>query len=365
MSNNTVVPISLDEFFQTTPIGSIEKSIGNNLYGINHRMIAGAVPSNKDSYGLTFFVRPQLNLQSDNVRNVRQLYPLLTTNHNSIQTFVRTTLDPRLGGGYSGIGRRIAEIHSPYMDDLNAFIPVLTNNLKALSGWPDMTLDTFSSKSGLYKEVYSQVDSTVKNFEAFDVNATFRNTLGDPIIYMFYVWLWYQSMVFEGLMAPYPDFLIENRIDYNSRIYRLILDPTKQKLRKIAACGVCFPLNVPMGEFFDFNSEQPFNDQTKDFTIRFRCLGAVYQDDILINEFNKTVQIFNPGMRDQYRDGGMVKIDHSLLPYFNNRGYPRINPETYDLEWYVTADLFESRTSVLLDRTLTSAEKLNNLQIGD
>lgn len=344
MSDNSVVMHSLDDYFQSTPLGSIERAIGNNLFGINHQQTPNAVPMNKDHYGLTFFVRPQLNLQSDNVRNVRLFYPLLTTNDQSIQRFVRNTLDPRLAIGANGPS---SAIDCPFVDPEQAFIPILTNNLNSLSGWPDITAPIFSSKAGLYGEVYAQVDGTTKNFSEFTIDATFRNTRGDPILYLFYIWLHYQSLVFEGLLMPYPDYIIENMLDYNSRVYRLVLDPSKRFVRKIAACGVMFPMNVPAGAFFDYSSEKPYNDQSKDITIRFQCLGAQYMDDILIDEFNKTVQIFNAGMRDENRSSMMMKINASLLSYFNNRGYPRINPDNYELEWYVSAEYFNQRISAV------------------
>ena len=72
--NGPIVSQSLDDYFQSTPIGSVDKAIGNNLFGINHRQIPGLVPSNKDIYGFTFFTRPQLNLQTDNIRNERRFY---------------------------------------------------------------------------------------------------------------------------------------------------------------------------------------------------------------------------------------------------------------------------------------------------
>ena len=63
------IPYSLDDLFSTMPLGSVERAEVNNLYGINHRQINAALPMNKDVQGLTFFVRPQLNLLQDNIRN--------------------------------------------------------------------------------------------------------------------------------------------------------------------------------------------------------------------------------------------------------------------------------------------------------
>lgn len=374
MTDNTVIPYSLDDYFQSTPVGSIDKAIGNNLWGFNHRQIPGMVPSNKDSYGMTFFVRPQLNLQSDNVRNVRLFYPLLSNNSQSVQRYVRCLLDPRLQYGYQGKHVRIPKTVCEFVDERNAFIPILTNNLNSISGWPDVVSPVFQSKAGLYQEEYSQVDGVVKNFSSYDLTATFRNTRGDPIVYLFYIWLHYQSLVFEGQIVPYPDFIVENEIDYMTRIYRIILDPERRFVRKIGATGVSFPTSVPMGEFMDFNNDTPFNLQNKDISIRFKCLGAQYQDDILIDEFNKTVAIFNPDMSDEVLANGseMIKIHPTLLNYFNNRGYPRINRITYELEWYVSVDTFKSRINGISSiknmnkfESELAIDQLNQLNTGD
>lgn len=58
--NDSLVPYTLDDYFQSTPLGSIDKAVGNNLFGINHRQMPSLVPINKDSFGLTFLL--DLNL---------------------------------------------------------------------------------------------------------------------------------------------------------------------------------------------------------------------------------------------------------------------------------------------------------------
>jgi hypothetical protein len=373
-----VAPISLDDYFQTTPVGSINKAIGNNMFGLNHQQVQNMVSSNWDLYGLTFFTRPQLNLQSDNIRNVRQLYPLLNIADESIQKFVRLTLDPRLQWGYdpqsvqSAVNNASAItslskafqgsgiISSAVVDPHMSFIPILTNNINSISGWPDITAPTYTSERGLYGQAYSQIDGSIKFFETFDLDVTFRNSRGDPIIYMFYIWLWYMSLVFEGYLVPYPDFIAENELDYCTRIYRLVLDPTRTFVKKIAATGAAFPLSLPLGSFFDYTNEKPYNDQNKDITVRFRANGVTYMDDILIYEFNKTVGIFQPTVLEILANGGsasrqgytavvgnLVKVDKNILPYFNNRGYPYIDPNTYELQWWVDAGEFQNRLSAL------------------
>lgn len=367
-----VAPISLDDFFQTTPIGSVDKAIGNALFGMNHQQIPNMVSSNWDLYGLTFFTRPQLNLQSDNIRNVRQLYPLLNAAMESIQKFVRLTLDPRLQWGYdpqsvqSSVNQTAANIlaaafqgtgqlSSNLVDPHMSFIPILSNTINSISGWPDIVAPTFTSERGLYGQAYSQVDGSVKYFETFDLDVSFRNIRGDTVIYMFYVWLWYMSMVFEGYMTPYPDFIAENELDYCTRIYRLVLDSSRTYVKKIAATGAAFPISIPIGSFFDYTNEKPYNDQNRDITIRFRSNGVTYMDDILIYEFNKTVGIFQPNILALMSDGSnaysqignLIKVEKNLLPFFNNKGYPYIDPNTYELQWWIDVDVFNNRLSVL------------------
>ena len=350
---DSVIPQSLDDYFSTRPIGSVERAVFNNIYGINHRQIAGAVPINKDSYGLTFFTRPQLNLQSDNIRNIRLFYPLLSELPATVQRFVRCTLDPRLMTGYSFDGKVISSpLPCPLVDNTQAFIPILTNHLNSLSGWPDIVAPVYSSEPGLYEQSFIQVDGTVKNFKVGDITATFRNSKGDPILYLFYIWIWYQSLVFEGLLQPYVDHIAYNRIDYMTRVYRLVLDESKRYVRKIAATGVSFPTTLPVGQFFDFSSEKPFNDQTKDISIQLKTVGFQYFDDILIKEFNETVCMFNTLMDDTVREDYMVKVHPALLVYFNNRGYPRINPSDYELEWWVDSTMFSTKAAKLLEANL-------------
>src|ERR1035437_6062827 len=351
------IPHTLDEYFQSTPLGSLERVLGNNLYGINHRQITAPLPMNKDVYGLTLLVRPQLKLLSENIRNTRLLYPLLTTVAESIPRFIRCTLDPRLAMGYYAPGTNpgtapmqiSGQFQSPFCDPSQAFIPVLSNNVASVSGWPDMNLPTFTSHEGAYGQTYAQADGIVRNYTAYDLELTFRNTRGDTILYMFYIWLQYMSMVFEGLLVPYPDFITENELDYCTRIYRLVLDVDRRYVKKIAATGVSFPTTVPEGQFFDYSTDHPYNTQSQDITVRFKSLGAQYHDDILIFEFNQTVCQFNPSMSDGNRDLLMIKVDATLLNLFNNKGYARINPSTYELEWWVDSALFISIVNPMID----------------
>ncbi len=310
-------------------LGSLTSAQSNNFYGINHRGSGNPVPINTDNYGLTFFTRPRLNLSYDNIANSRLLTPLLTDDTTSVQRAIRALLDPD-----AALDRR-DPITSALVDPQQAFMPLLTNNLLSISGWPDIAVDAYTSKEGMYREAYSMIDSVANFWGTYDITASFRTIAGDPITLLFLVWLHYASKVYTGELVPYPDMIIENEIDYNTRIYRLVLDPSRQFVQKIAACGAAFPMNSPLGNAFSFASDGVYNKENDQLQIQFRCMGVDYLDPITIEEFNEVVCQFNTGMRDQARSLTYRKLTKDETYAFNYQGYPRINPLTNELEWWV------------------------------
>lgn len=365
----------MESFHRLTQVtGSLDKALGNNLYGIDHLGVKGIIPENRDTQGYVFFTRPALNLSTINLRRHRLFSGLLTQNPNSIHRYIRCTLDPRLMFGVDsmsiqklttgkaaftqselnqlkaakytqgypkGEGPSIggeSKIVSPLVDNQQAFIPLLTNTIKSMSGWEDVVLPTFTSKEGLKREQWSIADGSVEIYNSFDIDCSFRNIKEEPLVLMFQTWIFYMAAVFEGLMNPYIDFIAENEIDYNTRIYRLVMDESKLIVKKISACGAAYPLNVPTGQFFDYDDSSKYSSNSRDITIRFKCMGAMYNDDILIKEFNDVVGIFNPGMRAMMHGESheMARIPHGIVHMFNNRGYPYINPNTLELQWWIS-----------------------------
>lgn len=366
--NEVVFDRSVDQLLESLPVGSMTKAISNNMFGINFRQTGNPVPRSKDMYGFTFFTRPQLNLRNTNITNYRGFYNLLTSNELSYQRFTRLLLDPRLALNEG--------LSCPFVDDQNPFFSILTNNVMSVSGWPDLAVPTHTSEAGLYGEEHSFVDGVTNHFEAFDLDVTFKNTKGNPLIYLFYIWIKYESLVFEGILNPYVDMITENEIDYNTRIYRVLLDQQKRYVTYIGATGASFPVNVPTGNIFDYNTDTPYNTKNSEINIRFRSVGFTAFEDILKLEFNKTLAIFNAGMRkvlefdlgsasdeEKARENGMVSYKIPGCPYVklphylsmsidtdvfsnsffnvNHRAYPYINLITNELEWWVDGSLFK------------------------
>ena len=367
------------DIFASTSIKTVTHAMSTNMLGLNTTPGTLNIAENKDKMGFVFFTRPQLNLQQSNIANITKLYPLLTTSATSMQTQIRALLDPRLqtpfsmgGGGQlfnESVMKQLAYNTKPlaanFVDPYNPFLTILSNTCISISGFPDITAETFSSKAGLHKEQYVQYDDTTKTLMPVDLSCTFRNVEGDPVSYLHYVWMTYGSLVFEGLMMPYIDYIAQNWIDYQTRIWRLVMDKDNRVVKKIAATLPAIPTSLPMGSFFDFNVETPYNLQNKEINIRFKTMGIEYMDDKLIREFNQTILIFNPfmypdgnerlGMRS--RDNYMVKANHNELNIFSHKSYPWINEETYELEWYVPRLVYQKTKETL------SAFQFNNFSV--
>lgn len=316
------------------PMGSVEQAIANSYFGINHRSTPGMLPINRDNQGLTFFTRPMLNLTDDNLRMSRLMAPLLTTNSKSLPRIIRCLLDPELA-------KATPSITSEFVNPRQAFIPILTNTLMSIGGWPDIAPQSFTAPEGNFKETYGFVDSVSVDYSAYDITATFRNVQGDPITALFFHWLHYASLVFRNIMMPYPQMILENEIDYFTRIYRIVLDPTRRYVQKIGATGGSYPANDPMGAAMNFEYDQPYNQANAQLSITFKSFGAIYNDYRLIQEFNNTVITFNDEMSDEKRGRSMVQIHPDRLQYLNNQGYPRIDPNTLELQWYLEKAIYE------------------------
>lgn len=338
--------------------------ITDSFFGINNDLSPLAVPINKTHYGYVFFTRPQLNLQTDNLKNVRIFMPLLTNEPMSVHRAIRCYLDPRLQrytntvdatGGHMGVD-------CPLVDPFNPFISILTNHISTLSGFPSKVLPVYTSPEGQFKESFHMVDGIADHNGTYTLSATFRNSKSAPIFRMMDFWTWYISHVTStGNIVPYTDMLKGGLIDYNTRIYHITLDPSKQFVEDIYCSGASTPISVPVDQQADYAIDKPYNDANAQFNIMFQSSGCWWNDEIAIYSFNKVQAAFHPGMRnDVTREANMVKVPPSKIASYRCRCYPRIDPVTREMEWWVTKEYFQD----IENRTEGVMRDLMNYSIG-
>lgn len=320
-----------------------DSSIDDTFMGLNITERNSTTPINTENHGYTFFTKPCMNLADSNCMVDRRLSMILNPNPQSIERKIRAYLDPDL---HNLMGPEWC----PGVDALNPFIPLLSNNLVNLTGFEDFVLNLSTTTPGVYRDVMSLPDDVPYQYGTYDLQATFRNITGDPITWMFYIWLVYMGLNKEGRIMPYPELLMLNEFDANFRVYRLVMDKTMTYVTRFAASGASIPMNTPTGQILnktgDFQ-ESPFNTANEQLNFSFRCMGLTVYDHILIYEFNDLVQTFNPLMRDGARGQQTVKLAQSEKRWFTRRAYPFINPETMELEWHVTRAYYDSQQALL------------------
>lgn len=356
-SKNMKLYQNLDEVFgYGTPYGSRQSALSNVISGYN---IAStdlpAVPPASYVKGYVFFTRPQLNLTIRNCMRHRQMMNLISGDVNSVQTWVRGTLDPRLISGDYAASQLVSG--TKLVNNDTPFIPLLTNCITSLSGWPDLALPTYTSTEGIRKETHTMVDGPYEYYSEFDLDATFYNITDDPITHLFLNWERYMALVHEGRLRAYMDYIAYRTIDYNTRIYRIVLDPSQTYVSRIAATGVSIPVNIPTSDFANYKREEEINLNAKEITVRFKCNGAMYDDVVLMQEFNEAVCIFNTSLRKEYnygngrlftKDSRFRKIDIEFVDAFNYLAIPFINLDTSEFVWLV--DLENPRVKEIVNK---------------
>jgi len=235
-----------------------------------------------------------------------------------------------------------SEVHN----EKYAFIPIFANALVSLSGWPDSQLDTYRTPEGLRKETTGWVDGSVSYNGDFSLAATFQNMEGDPITPMLVAWMRYMTNVGLGVQVPFSKFIPTNAIDYNTRIYRFIMDRTRTYIRKWADVGAAYPDAANDGAAFNYNNSKAGTSDTDQVTTRFQCFGCRKNDPRTLISFNTTVETFNPDMRDGVRQHLMVKLTPGERILYKSEGYPHIS-ETNEMEWWIDASLYASKTSYM------------------
>lgn len=338
----------IDLLARLSGYGDLTSAYRNLLGGINHRNFGGPVPFNAENHGFVFFTRPGLNLSYDNVKMDRHLHPFLSPETASLERAIRVMLDPVSARGYEGTNTYHEPVISDLFDTRQAFIPLLSNNIISASGWPDQTMQYTDSAPGPVKEAWTHADDIIDVNYPWDMSCNFRNVLGDPITLMLLLWMRYISNVRRGYMTPWPTDVIENRIDYQTGIWRFTMDPGRRFIQKWSRT-IGSPQTIPIGAAMDYSTDGPFNlNNANQISMQFHCIGAEYMDPILLTEFNLTVMAFNPDMYRTRRVDLMVQIPYDELTYFNFRGFPWIDVKTRELRWYVYKTEYEQMRAELL-----------------
>lgn len=188
------------------------------------------------------------------------------------------------------------------------------------------------------------VDGTYKTNQTWSFTSVHKNIEGDPVTAMILAWIiYYVSIRLEEDFNPYPDSCINNRRDYYSGVYHLVLDPTKRYVTKIAKTMV-YPRGIDIGSSFNYQGADNMSTQNDQITVQWAAEGAEYMDPITVEEFNTLVGIYDNRMiitaihensLSIRGSDSLIALKPGELKEGNYYGRPLIHPFTGLLTWYV------------------------------
>jgi len=244
------------------------------------------------------------------------------------------------GGGYVAATPR-----SEHVDDRNPFVSLLSNTLMTLTGFPDSSLDTFTSEEGYAKEAMTWADGRTQHFGPVDLTAEFRNVKGDPVTTFYIAYLEYMSRVQTDHISPHAFMMTHKYIDYMMAIYRLVMDESDRFVQKIGVVPAAFPTATPDAAAFNVNREKAFTDANATVSIPFRGNGFISNDPIVAWAFNQSVYGCWPGIKSACTP--LVGENFKYRGVLDGKCLPLIDEETYELVWWAPNDLFATAKNLI------------------
>ena len=268
-------------------------------YGIN------TLPGNVEHAGLTFITRPKLPLTRGNLQLVPSLIGLDVNDPKTFAYAIRCWLDTK----FSKNGANLANvIKCPFFNHKSAFNIPLSNAVIAQSGWPDPFIQTYTTQGGFFQEDQTFPIGSDRLRKTYDLNFTFKETQGGPILAMLYAWYEVMACLAEGSMVAYAEDIDAQRMCYTVSIYRFLLDPSKRHITHYAKATGCFPKAPPMGALFNQSPGEAAIEAAKEISIPFVANKIEYDDPRILLDFNMLVTRYCPDIHT----------------------YPILRPETYN-----------------------------------
>lgn len=318
----------LDAAFKDANAPGYDTALINSFRGFRAYPNGPAMmPASDNLIGLMFLTRPEINLSDDNVRRSEGLVKLLGVGPSDYGSYIRGLLDRRWANGKT----------IPMLDNELPFISCLNEYLKTSTGFSDLSLSTNTSEPGLRQQVYQTINSKLDENGQFTISQTYYNPKPSIIQAIFQIWLTYISEVKSGdnQVYPYLDYLMCNRIDYDCRIYHLIMNKDSQYLESIFAGVQSIPTSFPAGSIANIDRTASTNrgEGQDDFSIQFSTVGMRFDELSLINSFNRHSFRYASGLYEDAIKGAGIRfseVEPNEYEKYAYRMYPLLLLRTSD-----------------------------------
>jgi hypothetical protein len=272
-----------------------------------------------DNHGFTFISRPHLNMRLGNVRANSYLNFLNTLNPASPAFAIRCLLDPDFAHANA-----VTASKSTLFDIRNPFIPILTNRLKSMSGWPDMVMETETTEGGFFSENITLPIGWDNLNKSYDLTLTFSDVKGGYILALFFAWfIWIDAARKGNNVVAYQKYIEERRMCFTFSIYRFLLDETGHYITKWAKATGTFPLSVPMGAYFNFDKSTPYAFEGQNLSIPVKVAGRIeYMKPEVFTDFNILVHKYCPNVTKSsmcaiVNNTDMKVVNNKIIPYID------------------------------------------------
>jgi hypothetical protein len=312
--------------FETSGAGSYETQLAQ-VFSRHDRFGKSLVTKNTVLSGYTFFTRPRLCLRDWNICADRKLAHLVTNDNQSIPYAIRCLLDTSFGLEDKNAAS------CPLYDLGNPFLVPLCNAVRSVSGFNDPMLATETTEGGFFSEDQTYVIGGDRMSRTYDINCSFRDYPGSPILAIIDAWCQYMAGLTDGSLQQYTDAIDLNRMDYTVSIYRFLMDRTNRNIVRWSKCTGCFPVSPPSGVVFNLNENEYTVDAASSINVPFKANRIEYDDPVILKEFNMLVRRY-AGKEAGLVSGGKPKaFSHNHASNnFSGIPYIRISPIGYGYE---------------------------------
>ena len=316
--------------FETSGMGSYETQLAQ-VFARHDRFGRSLANKNAVLPGFTFFTRPCLCLTDWNLAPHRKLAHLVTTDINAMPFAIKCLLDTK----FAKKSERAS--NCPLVDINNPFLVPLCNAIKSMSGFIDPMLITETTEGGFFSEDQTYVIGGDRMSKTYDINCTFRDYPGNPILTIIDDWCEYMAGLTDGSLQQYSSAIDYNRMDYTVSIYRFLMDRTNRYIVRWAKCTGCYPVSPPTGIAMNLNDGEALVQAAGELAVVFKANRIEYDDPIILKEFNMLVRRYavDAGIKDKK----MNAFAHNVASN-NFCGVPYIRPTTrgYELLWLARKD---------------------------
>ncbi len=335
--------------------GSRDKTFQELLTQIDKFGINVTFP-NYITNGITFITRPMMNMTLGNLRQQNTMSLLASDGPDSVPFSIRCMLDARI----SKFDDRIDPIVKQNADSSRVvnnnfpFIPYMTNSLEAIDGWPDITIETYTTEGGYMGEDQTMPIGMDFGDKTYDLTLHFREVDGGMIMATFQYWLLWMGLATRGTMVPYPESEADNIAEFTCSIYRFTLDNSRRFIKEWSRATGCFPKSIPKGAIFNQAEGENFISAAMKFSVPFVANHIRHNDPLDFLDFNTLMQMY---AGENYTEN---KVQLPAAAEFNFMGLPYVDVYNgvNELVWLANPSDLTSVLSTRIDELTQSIDSL-------